>query len=48
VEFCSQGETFQTPVTAEALTSLRSLIEQDAHMLDGPSKRRLQKLANAA
>jgi hypothetical protein len=47
VEPCSQSETFQTPVTAEALTSLRSLIEQDAHMLDGPSKRRLQKPANA-
>jgi hypothetical protein len=36
------------PVTAEALTSLRSLIEQDAHGLDEKSKQRLQKLANAA
>jgi hypothetical protein len=45
---CPQGEVLQTPVTAEALTSLRSLIEQDAHALDETSKQRLQKLANAA
>ncbi|KAF2185312.1 hypothetical protein K469DRAFT_779253 [Zopfia rhizophila CBS 207.26] len=37
-----------TPVTVEALMSLRSLIEQDAHTLDETSKQRLQKLANAA
>ena len=40
------------PVTAEALTSLHSLIEQDTHALDETSKqrlqRRLQKFANAA
>ena len=35
-------------MTAEALTSLRSLIEQDAHTLNETSKQRLQKLANAA
>jgi hypothetical protein len=47
VESCPQ-EVLQTPVTSEALTSLRNLIEQDTHMLDEPSKQRLQKLANAA
>jgi hypothetical protein len=41
-ESCTQGEVLQTPVTSEALTSLRSLIEQDARILDGP------KLANGA
>ena len=45
---CPQDEVLQTPVTAEALTSLRSLIEQDAHGLDETSKQRLQKFANAA
>ncbi len=45
---CSQGVVLQTPVTSEALTSQRSRIEHDAHLLDGPSKHRLQKLANAA
>jgi hypothetical protein len=45
---CPQGEVLRTPVTAEALTSLRNLIEQDAHALDETSKQRLQKLANAA
>jgi hypothetical protein len=44
----TEGAILETPVTAEALTSLRNLIEQDAHIPDGPSKRRLQKLANAA
>ena len=44
----SQGEVLQTPATAEDLTSLRSLIEQDVHTLDETSKQRLQKLANAA
>lgn len=44
----SQEEFLQTPVTAEALVSLRSLVEQDAHTLDATSKQRLQKLANAA
>jgi len=37
-----------TPVTSEALILLRSLIEQDINVLDEPSKRRVQKLANAA
>jgi DDE superfamily endonuclease len=37
-----------TPVTAEALTSLRCLIEQDIDELDEPTKHRVQKLANAA
>ena len=49
---CPQDEVLQTPVTAEALTSLHSLIEQDAYTLDETSKqrlqRRLQKFANAA
>ena len=45
---CPQGEVLQTPVTTEALTSLRNLIEQDAHTLDKTSKQRLQRLANAA
>jgi hypothetical protein len=48
VESCPQSEVLQTPVTSEALTSLHSRIEQDAHVLDGPSKQGLQKLANAA
>jgi hypothetical protein len=37
-----------TPVTSEALTSLRSLIEQDVDVLGEPSKYRVRKLANAA
>jgi hypothetical protein len=48
VESCLQGAVLQTLVTSEALTSLQSRIENDAHLLDGPSKHRLQKLANAA
>lgn len=44
----SVGKVLQTPVTAEDLTSLRSLIEKHTHSLDGTSKRRLQKLADAA
>jgi hypothetical protein len=43
-----QDEVLQTPVTAEALASLRSLIEQNTHALDKTSKQRLQKLVNAA
>jgi uncharacterized protein YicC (UPF0701 family) len=43
-----QDELPQTPVTAEALASLRSRIEEDAHALDETSRKRLQKLANAA
>jgi hypothetical protein len=55
---CPQDKVLQppttpvTPVTAEALTSLHSLIEQDAHALDETSKKtlkkHLQKFANAA
>jgi hypothetical protein len=45
VESCPQDEVLQTP---EALTSLHSLIEQDAYALDETSKQRLQKFANAA
>jgi hypothetical protein len=52
---CPQDEVLQTPVTpvtAEALTSLHNLIQQDAHALDETSKQRLQrhvqKLASAA
>jgi hypothetical protein len=37
-----------TPVTSKALTMLRKQIEQDANKLDGPSKARLEKFANAA
>lgn len=48
VEFYPQDEVLQTPVTAEALTSLHSLIEQDTHALNERSKQRLQKFANAA
>jgi hypothetical protein len=44
--FCPQDEVLQTPVTAEALKSLRSLIEQDSHTLDKASKQRLEKFAN--
>jgi hypothetical protein len=48
VGFCPQGEVPQTLVTAGALASLRSLIEQDAHMFDETSKQRLEKFANVA
>jgi DDE superfamily endonuclease len=48
VESCPQSEVLQTPVTAEALTLLQSRIEDDAQLLDSPSKLRLRKLANAA
>ncbi|OCK94883.1 uncharacterized protein K441DRAFT_90724 [Cenococcum geophilum 1.58] len=48
VEPCPHSQILQTPVTAEDLTMLRSQIEQDAHLLDGPSRHRMQKLANAA
>jgi hypothetical protein len=47
MEAC-QPQVLQTPVTAEALTSLRSLIEQGSHMLDESSRHYVQKLANAA
>lgn len=33
-----EDEVLQTPVTAEALTSLHSLIKQDTHALDERSK----------
>jgi hypothetical protein len=46
--FSLQDEVLQTPVTAEHVTALHSLIEQDARTLDETSKKRLQKLANAA
>lgn len=52
---CAQDEIPLMPVTlvtAKALTSLHTLIEQDAHTLDILRKQRLQrhvqKLANAA
>ena len=45
---CLQDEVPQTPVTAEALMSLHSLIEQDTHALNERSKQRLQKFTNAA
>ena len=45
---CPVGEVLQTPVTAEALTSLHNLIEQEAHALDVMSQQRLQKFAKAA
>ena len=48
MESCPQGVVLQTLVTSDALTSPRSRIEHDAHLLDGPSKHRLQKLINAA
>jgi len=47
VEACPP-QVLQTPVTAEILTSLRSLIEQGSHMLDESSRYYVQKLANAA
>ncbi|KIM94283.1 hypothetical protein OIDMADRAFT_136323, partial [Oidiodendron maius Zn] len=52
---CYQDEAPQTPVTpvsVEGLTSLHSLIKQDAHTLDGTSiprlERHVQKLVDAA
>jgi len=45
---CPEGEVLQTPATAEALTSLHNLIEQEAHALDAISQQRLQKFAKAA
>jgi hypothetical protein len=47
-EHSLQIESLQTPVSSEELTSLRNLVEQDAHLVDTQSKCRLQKLANAA
>ena len=38
----------QTPLTSEALKSLRNLIEQDIDVSDNTGKMRLQKLGNAA
>ncbi|KAF2192218.1 hypothetical protein K469DRAFT_554487, partial [Zopfia rhizophila CBS 207.26] len=38
----------QTLVISEALTALHNQIHQDAQLLDGSSRHRLQKLANAA
>ena len=35
-------------MTAEALTSLRTLLEQSSHMLDDSNRHYVQKLANAA
>jgi hypothetical protein len=43
-----QGEALQTPVTVDALRSLRGLIERDTHELNDESKLRLEKLLNAA
>ncbi|KAF1812667.1 hypothetical protein P152DRAFT_397076, partial [Eremomyces bilateralis CBS 781.70] len=37
-----------TPVILEGLTLLQSRIEDDAQLLDNPSKQRLQKLANVS
>jgi len=48
MESCPQGEVPQTPVTSETLTLLQSRIEDHAQLLDSPSRRRLQKPANAA
>jgi hypothetical protein len=55
VDFCTQDQVPQTPVTpvsAEAVASLHNLIKQDAIMLDETSKQRLerhvQKLTHAA
>jgi len=47
VECCPQGGILQTPITSEALALLQSRIEDDAQLLDSPSKLRLRKLANA-
>jgi hypothetical protein len=43
-----QGAALRTPVTSEALTSLRNEIKQHIDVLDVPSKSRRQKLGNAA
>ena len=43
-----QDEAPQTPVTADAVRSLRGLVERDTHALDDESKLRLEKLLNAA
>jgi hypothetical protein len=43
-----QDKLLQTPVTAEDIAALHSLIAQDAQTLDETSRNRLQKLANAA
>jgi len=45
---CSQDEALQTPVTIDALNSLRALVERDTNVLDNGSKLRLKKLLNAA
>lgn len=43
-----QDEVLQTPVTAEALGSLCSLLKQVTHTLDEETKQRIEKLAKAA
>jgi hypothetical protein len=48
MESSLHDEVLQIPVTAEALTSLRSLVEQDADALDDMSKGCLQTMASAA
>jgi hypothetical protein len=55
VDSCHQDEvpqTLVTPMSAEGLTSLHSLIKQDAYTLDGTSisrlERHVQKLVDAA
>lgn len=45
---CPRGDELQTPVTSEALTLLHDQIEKDAYTLDGSSRQRLRKLADAA
>jgi hypothetical protein len=45
---CSQDEVLRTPVTADALNTLRGLVERDTRALDDESKLRLEKLLNAA
>ena len=42
-----KDEVSYTPMTSEALISLRSLIEQDINVLNEPSRFCVQKLTNA-
>jgi DDE superfamily endonuclease len=43
-----QDKVLRTPVTAEALGSLRNLIEQGTHTVDEETKERIEKFAKAA
>jgi hypothetical protein len=48
IDAAPDDKPLQTPVTAESLTSLRRIIEQNMPILDDYNQQCLRKLANAA